>query len=151
MGKKWIDKKIITWERIILQPHIKMEDVIKNLEKGGSIDPFLEGADINYIMDVSEDMDLELNKGNVTIELYEDDKMIWDNSTANHKKKFKILSPDGFDIRGDVWTYSEEEVEQALSQFIERYRSQGYYSSNYNGRIPFDQIRKHCKIINLDE
>lgn len=64
-------------------------------------------------------------------------------------QKFQILSPDGFTIEMDKEHYSDSEVKKALKSFVERYKKQGYYSSN-NGRIPLNKIVDHCSIIPVD-
>jgi hypothetical protein len=60
-------------------------------------------------------------------------------------QRFRILSPDGFDIRMDKFSYTEKQIEGELKKFTERYRLQGYYSSN-RGRIALEDIADYCKI-----
>lgn len=61
-------------------------------------------------------------------------------------KAFRILSPDGIDIRHDKWKYKETEIEAELSKFTKRYEQQGYYSSN-NGRIALEDIADYCQVV----
>ena len=61
-------------------------------------------------------------------------------------KKFRILSPDGFDIRHDKFEYKESEVKAELEAFTKRYERQGYYSSN-NGRIALEDIADCCEVV----
>jgi hypothetical protein len=65
------------------------------------------------------------------------------------KQKFRILSPDGFDINPAKITYSSPiQVLRALIQFRDRYSFQGYYSSNF-GRIDLRSIPYECSVISL--
>lgn len=60
---------------------------------------------------------------------------------------FRALSPDGFDFDYTFQVYeTEEEAKEAIADFVERYKQQGYYGSNY-GRIPIEELADHCKII----
>jgi len=60
---------------------------------------------------------------------------------------YQVLSPDGFTIEFDKEYYtSKEKAMIAFSEWKERYRRQGYYSSNNYGRIPLDELEKHCTI-----
>ena len=61
-------------------------------------------------------------------------------------KYYRILSPDGIDIRHDKFKYKESEVEAELKAFAKRYERQGYYSSN-NGRIHLEDIVDYCTIV----
>lgn len=62
------------------------------------------------------------------------------------KKKYDILSPDGFSIH-PVKTYSSPGAAwKAFDKWKKRYEMQGYYSSN-RGRIPLDELKDHCKLI----
>lgn len=60
--------------------------------------------------------------------------------------KFRILSPDGFDIRMDKFEYKESEVKAEIKAFAERYTRQGYYSSN-KGRIALNEIADNCEVV----
>ena len=57
---------------------------------------------------------------------------------------YNILSPDNVPIRGEDFN-TKMEMFDYFEQWIERYRQQGYYSSN-NGRISFDLIKSYCKV-----
>jgi hypothetical protein len=65
-------------------------------------------------------------------------------------QKFRILSPDGFDIRMDKANYTEKQVPQALEDFAKRYERQGYYSSTQYGRIPLEDIADYCSVVPID-
>jgi len=63
--------------------------------------------------------------------------------------KFRILSPDGFDLDREQTIYKGHiQVLRALINFRNRYISQGYYSSNY-GRIELRDIPENCSVIQL--
>ena len=62
------------------------------------------------------------------------------------KKKYDILSPDGFSIHHSDTYSSPEAAWKAFDKWKKRYEMQGYYSSN-RGRIPLDELKDHCKLI----
>ena len=58
--------------------------------------------------------------------------------------RYEVLSPDGFTIEFDRPYYtSKEKAFEAFDKWKERYRRQGYYSSN-NGRIPLEELENYC-------
>ena len=59
---------------------------------------------------------------------------------------YEVLSPDGFTIEFDRPYYtSKERAMIAFNEWKERFRRQGYYSSN-NGRIPLDELENYITI-----
>ena len=60
--------------------------------------------------------------------------------------KYRILSPDGFDIRMDKISYTEKQVPKELDNFTKRYERQGYYSSVRYGKISLDDISYYCRV-----
>ena len=61
------------------------------------------------------------------------------------KKKYQVLSPDGFTIEFDKWTYpSKKQMMESFDKWKQRFTFQGYYSSNNYGRIPLDQLENYC-------
>lgn len=69
------------------------------------------------------------------------------------KQKFRILSPDGFDIEFNKTYNSINKVNLTINNFIERYKLQGYYSSIKNGQrfnIPLNEIKNYCSIIEIN-
>jgi len=63
------------------------------------------------------------------------------------KKRYDVISPDGIPIRYFNWK-TKKEAQQGLLTWMERYETQGYYSSN-QGRIPLDKLESQCKIIEI--
>lgn len=64
------------------------------------------------------------------------------------KKQYDILSPDGFSIH-PVDTYSSpKKAWAAFDKWKKGYEVQGYYSSN-RGRIPLDELKDNCRLIEL--
>lgn len=61
-------------------------------------------------------------------------------------KKYRILSPDGFDIERDTTYKTEGEIQNAINAFIDRYRQQGYYSLSNRDRLSIDEIENHITI-----
>jgi hypothetical protein len=59
---------------------------------------------------------------------------------------YEVLSPDGFTIEFDRPYYtSKEKAFEAFDKWKERYKVQGYYSSN-NGRIPLEDLEDYMYI-----
>ena len=60
--------------------------------------------------------------------------------------RYEVLSPDGFTIEFDRPYYtSKEKAFEAFDKWKERYKVQGYYSSN-NGRIPLEDLEDYMYI-----
>jgi hypothetical protein len=65
------------------------------------------------------------------------------------RKKYKVLSPDGFTIERCVTYYpSKKKALNALETWMKRYEVQGYYSYNLM-RIPLNELKNNCTIIEL--
>lgn len=65
--------------------------------------------------------------------------------------KYQVLSPDGFTIEFDKPYYpSKKKAFEAFDKWKKRYELQGYYSSNYNGRIPLDELENYMSIRKLN-
>lgn len=62
--------------------------------------------------------------------------------------EYNILSPDGFTISIDNFKTPEEADNYAL-EWKEKFKKQGYYSSN-RGKIHFDEILNYCRPISCD-
>ena len=65
---------------------------------------------------------------------------------AKKKKRYDVISPDGFSIHFCDTYNSIEEAEEAFEEWKKRFEKQGYYSSN-GGRIPLNELENYCKII----
>jgi len=67
------------------------------------------------------------------------------------KKKYDILSPDGFTIRIGVEPFSSKKIAQDyFKKWKDRYQVQGYYSSVPYGRIPFNDLEDYCELVEWD-
>lgn len=64
--------------------------------------------------------------------------------------KYRVLSPDGFDIRKDKTYDTAEEAVADLQDWMAGFERQGYYSSG-NERISLDHLEGRCKIIPIEE
>tara|TARA_R110000868_G_C10533444_1_gene734251 strand:- start:248 stop:454 length:207 start_codon:yes stop_codon:yes gene_type:complete len=61
------------------------------------------------------------------------------------QKGVQVLSPDGFPIEFGSFYYEDmKDAKRAFERWKKRFENQGYYSSN-NGRIPLDELEKHCQ------
>jgi len=63
------------------------------------------------------------------------------------KRKYNVLSPDGFSIHCSDTYKSVEEARKAIEEWKKNYERQGYYSSNKYGRIPLNELQKYCDIV----
>lgn len=64
--------------------------------------------------------------------------------------RFEVLSPDGFTIEFDKPYYtSKKKAFEAFDKWKERYRVQGYYSSNQYGRIPLEELEDYMRVREL--
>ena len=66
------------------------------------------------------------------------------------ERRYRILSPDGFDIAFDK-TYTIDEISSAFEEFKNRYKAQGYYSTSNRDRIDLDDLEDYCTIVEYDE
>lgn len=66
------------------------------------------------------------------------------------EKKYRILSPDGFDIEMDT-VYSKSEVMPAFEKFKQRFEKQGYYSTSSREQIPLEDLADYMDVIEVDE
>lgn len=58
--------------------------------------------------------------------------------------RIQVLSPDGFTIEFDREYYTtKEKAFEAFDKWKERYKVQGYYSSNNYGRIPLEDLEDY--------
>jgi hypothetical protein len=64
------------------------------------------------------------------------------------KKKYDVISPDGFSISFTDTYGSVKKAKEAFEEWKKRFEAQGYYSSN-RGRIPLDELEEHCTIVEL--
>lgn len=65
--------------------------------------------------------------------------------------KYQCLSPDGFTIEFDKPYYrSKKSMFESFDKWKERYKVQGYYSSNDYGRIPLDELEDYCSFREID-
>lgn len=62
------------------------------------------------------------------------------------KTKYQAYSPDGITIHPTDTYESREEAEQAILEWSERYKIQGYYRDNQWNKIPVQLIPSRCAI-----
>lgn len=63
-------------------------------------------------------------------------------------KKYDILSPDGFSIH-PTKTYTDKNLLDEFSKWLNRYKTQGYYSSSKYGKIDLDDLIDYCEVVEL--
>ena len=59
------------------------------------------------------------------------------------KKQYVIISPDGFTIHPTDTYTTKKQMRTAFAQWKNRFKKQGYYSSN-NGRIELIDLADNC-------
>jgi hypothetical protein len=66
------------------------------------------------------------------------------------RKKYQILSPDGFTIEFEPHFYtSKKKAMEAFDKWKKNYERQGYYSSSKYGRIDLSDLKDYCQFINI--
>lgn len=68
-------------------------------------------------------------------------------------QKYRILSPDGFDIRMDKQHFREDEIQSEIEAFVARFEAQGYYSTVQNRQriqIALKDLPDHVKVVAVD-
>jgi hypothetical protein len=67
------------------------------------------------------------------------------------KKKYDVISPDGFSIRIGVPEFNSiKERDQYFKMWKKRYEKQGYYSSVKYGRIHLADLADYCEWIEVE-
>lgn len=64
-------------------------------------------------------------------------------------KKYQILSPDGFRIHLVSYFTSKKQAKNYFKYWIERYETQGYYSSTQYGKIELTKLESYCTLIEI--
>lgn len=64
------------------------------------------------------------------------------------KKRFDVISPDGFSIDRIAIYKSRKEAIEAFEIWKKRFEIQGYYSSNL-GRIPLENLADYCSLVEV--
>jgi hypothetical protein len=65
------------------------------------------------------------------------------------KKKYDVLSPDGFSINRTETYTSKKAALKAFEKWKKGYEKQGYYSSTSYGRIPLEDLADYCRLIEI--
>lgn len=64
---------------------------------------------------------------------------------------FRVLSPDGFDIRHDrIYTSKREALRDTLD-WIDGYERQGYYRTNKMEKIALDDLLDRCSLVEVED
>ena len=83
MSRKYVDFKVTTWCRAYLEEDVDLDQVVEVLKSGEGSNYLFATEMANEwenLVDTEVSMKLEENNGNATIEVYEDDKEIWNNA-----------------------------------------------------------------------
>lgn len=60
------------------------------------------------------------------------------------RKKYQVVSPDGFTIEYNRYYTSRKKAWDAFTEWKKGYEFQGYYSSVKYGRIHLDNLSDYC-------
>ena len=65
------------------------------------------------------------------------------------RKKYDVLSPDGFSIDPSKTYTSKVKARAAFEEWKKRYEHQGYYSSPKYGRIPLEDLAEYMSLVQV--
>lgn len=63
---------------------------------------------------------------------------------------FNVISPDGFPITCHPFT-SEQEALEAIPNWCQRFKRQGYYSTSGRQKIPLRELRDYLRVAAVSE
>lgn len=90
-------------------------------------------------------------KGGFHIEYSFPEKKIPSEKKSSKKKKYDVISPDGFSIRIGVPPFNSiKERDQYFKMWKKRFERQGYYSSVKYGRIHLADLADYCEWIEVE-
>lgn len=73
------------------------------------------------------------------------------NTSKSKKKKYDVISPDGFTIRIGVDPFTSiKERDKYFKMWKDRFSRQGYYSSVKYGRIHLADLADYCEWIEVE-
>lgn len=64
---------------------------------------------------------------------------------------YRVIGPDGFDIRRDRIYTSQREALRDTLDWIDGYERQGYYRTNNMEKIHLDDLLDHCELVEVDD
>ena len=82
---KYLDFKITTWKRLRLSDDCDINKITSELHECTPYE--IESEECETLYDVEEFMTVNENGGCSTIEIYENDKLVWDNSYESEIKR----------------------------------------------------------------
>lgn len=87
MIKKYVDYKQTIWQRAWFNDEADMSKIQELIKENGDIDYIFDdklGFSFNECLyDTTTNIDISDNKGNSTIEIYENDEIVWENGDKN--------------------------------------------------------------------
>jgi hypothetical protein len=66
------------------------------------------------------------------------------------EQKYRLLSPDGFDIEMDA-VYTQSELMPAFEKFKKRFEKQGYYSTSNRTKIDLQDLEDYMQVVEYNE
>ena len=91
---KYVDYKCTVWGRLEFDDSVNTDVIISKIKEGFLPAELFDAEELklkgfHFVDDTEESMSLEENDGNATIEVFDDDKMVWDNSYQTEINEMK--------------------------------------------------------------
>jgi hypothetical protein len=81
---RYVDIKVLVWNRIHIPDDMIVGEIVSEIEKTGDVYDWYNGVanelpSVETLCDTEEMLTVKENDGQNTIEIYDDDKLIWQN------------------------------------------------------------------------
>ena len=90
------------------------------------------------------------NEINSLLDQKENQKFDVGGPVETSEQKYRLLSPDGFDIEMDA-VYTESELMPAFEKFKKRFEKQGYYSTSNRTKIDLRDLQDYMQVVEYNE
>jgi hypothetical protein len=113
------------------------------------------GADDNKIGNIwfhknTNDYSFSENEINSLLNQKENQKFDVGGPVETSEQKYRLLSPDGFDIEMDA-VYTQSELMPAFEKFKKRFENQGYYSTSNRTKIDLRDLEDYMQVVEYNE
>jgi hypothetical protein len=90
------------------------------------------------------------NEINSLLDQKENQKFDVGGPVETSEQKYRLLSPDGFDIEMDA-VYTQSELMPAFEKFKKRFEKQGYYSTSNRTKIDLRDLEDYMQVVEYNE
>jgi hypothetical protein len=113
------------------------------------------GADDNKIGNIwfhknTNNYSFSENEINSLLNQKENQKFDVGGPVETSEQKYRLLSPDGFDIEMDA-VYTQSELMPAFEKFKKRFEKQGYYSTSNRTKIDLQDLEDYMQVVEYNE